>query len=343
MKAIKLTAPKTFEACEIDEPAKPGPGEALIQTSYMGICGTDVSCYLGKFPFFDYPRIPGHELGVKVLEVGENVKNVKPGDRCSVEPYLNCGNCHSCKKGKGNCCENLKVFGVMMNGGLCERSIIRADKLHPSEKLTFEQLALVETLAIGCHASDRGNAQKGDHALVIGAGPIGLSTLEFIRLSGATISVMDMSEERLDFCRSNYGITNLIKFNGDGSEIERIKEITDGAYFDSVTDATGNNHSMSNALQYVAFGGSLVYVGITTEKITFNHPALHRREIDLLASRNALPTDFPRIIRLIEEGTINTSPWITHKINMSEVKEKFDELIKPESGVLKALIEVSNL
>ena len=118
MKAVQLIKPKVFQHCEIDEPSKPSHGEALIRTVQMGICGTDVSCYLGKFPFFDYPRIPGHELGIEVLEVGAGVTNVKPGDRCSVEPYLNCGQCHPCKKGRGNCCENLKVFGVMMNGGL---------------------------------------------------------------------------------------------------------------------------------------------------------------------------------------------------------------------------------
>ena len=340
MKAIRLTAPQNFEMCEVEEPSSPGPGEALIRTVRMGICGTDVSCYLGKFPFFDYPRIPGHELGVEILEVGEGVKNVKPGDRCSVEPYLNCGQCHACRKGKGNCCENLKVFGVMMNGGLCERSIIRADKLHPSTQLSFEQLALVETLAIGCHASNRGNAGPEDHVLIIGAGPIGLSTLEFNRLTGATVTVMDMSEDRLAFCRENYGIQNLITFKGDGSEIEHMRQITNGSLYDVVTDATGNNHSMSNALEYVAFSGALVYVGITTEQIYFPHPALHRREIDLLASRNALPEDFPKIIGLIEDGTINTDPWITHRIKMDQVIDKFESLIHPDSGVLKAIIEL---
>ena len=340
MKAIRLTAPQTFEKCEVEEPSSPGPGEALIRTVRMGICGTDVSCYLGKFPFFDYPRIPGHELGVEILEVGEGVKNVKPGDRCSVEPYLNCGQCHACRKGKGNCCENLKVFGVMMNGGLCERSIIRADKLHPSTQLSFEQLALVETLAIGCHASNRGNAGPEDHVLIIGAGPIGLSTLEFNRLTGATVTVMDMSEDRLAFCRENYGIQNLITFKGDGSEIEHMRQITNGSLYDVVTDATGNNHSMSNALEYVAFSGALVYVGITTEQIYFPHPALHRREIDLLASRNALPEDFPKIIGLIEDGTINTDPWITHRIKMDQGIDKFESLIHPDSGILKAIIEL---
>ena len=122
----------------------------------MGVCGTDISCYLGKFPFFDFPRIPGHELGVEVVEVGDGVMNVKAGDRCSVEPYMNCGECYSCRHGAYNCCQNLKVIGVMMDGGLCEAFLVRAEKLLPSDKLNYDQLALVETLAIGCHANRRG-------------------------------------------------------------------------------------------------------------------------------------------------------------------------------------------
>jgi alcohol dehydrogenase len=140
---------------------------------------------------------------------------------------------------------------------------------HPSSKLSPEQLALVETLAIGCHASDRGNPQKDENILVIGAGPIGLSTLEFNRLGDANITVMDMSEERLDFCRKKYGIDSLIQFKGDGSEKEKMLEATNGNLFDLVTDATGNQHSMGGALQYVAHTGRLVYVGITTENISF--------------------------------------------------------------------------
>ena len=214
----------------------------------MGICGTDYSGYLGKMPFFRYPRIPGHELGIEVLEVGDGVANVAVGDHCSVEPYMNCGNCYACRKGQGNCCESLNVIGVMIDGGLCERFLIRADKLHPSKKLSFEQLALVETLAIGCHATDRGAPEAGNHILIIGAGPIGLSTLEFTRLTGATITVMDMVESRLDFCKSTYNVPHTVQFKGDGSELEQMKEITGGDMYEVVTDATGNNRSMSNAL-----------------------------------------------------------------------------------------------
>ena len=340
MRAIQIAEPKTMRRIEIDEPGRPAAGQALVRTHRMGVCGTDVSCYLGKFPFFDFPRIPGHELGVEVLEVGEGVTNIKPGDRCSVEPYMNCGECFACRRGATNCCANLKVIGVMMDGGLCDRFLIRATKLHPSTKLSMEQLALVETLAIGCHANDRGAPRDGDHALIIGLGPIGLATLEFARLTAAKISVMDMNEQRLEFVRKNYGIENTIHFKADDSELARMKDLTGGDMYSVVTDATGNKHSMSGALKYVAPTGSLVYVGITTEEISFRHPVLHRPEATIKASRNALPPDFTRIIGLIEDGTINTDPWITHRTSFDDVIGQFNSFTRPETGVLKAIIEL---
>jgi len=341
MKAIQLQEPKRFEHVDIAEPGKPGPGQALVRTHRMGICGTDYSGYLGKMPFFSYPRIPGHELGVEVLEVGDGVSNVKAGDRCSVEPYMNCGTCYACRKGSPNCCDSLEVIGVMIDGGLCEQFLIRADKLHRSEKLSFEQLALVETLGIGCHACDRGAPQEGDHVLIIGAGPIGLATLEFTRLTGATITVMDMVESRLDFCRETYGVPHTIQFRGDGSELDQMREITGGDQYAIVTDATGHVGSMSAALQYVAQTGSLVYVGITTAEISFPHPALHKPEMTIKGSRNAVPGDFTRIISLIEDGTIDTNPWITHRTSFEDVIGEFETFTRPESGVIKAVIEVT--
>lgn len=342
MKAIRLQEPKQFQHIDIEEPGSPGPGEVLVRTHRMGICGTDYSGYLGKFPFFQYPRIPGHELGVEVVEVGEGVANVQPGDRCSVEPYMNCGSCYACRNGSGNCCETLNVIGVMVDGGLCERFLIRADKLHPSTKLSFEQLALVETLAIGCHATDRGGPGEGDHVLIIGAGPIGLATLEFTRLTGAQITVMDRVESRLKFCRDVYGIPHTVQFKGDGSEQEQIQAITDGDKYAVVTDATGNNHSMSAALNYTSHTGTLVYVGITTSEISFPHTALHRPELTLKAARNALPRDFTRIIELIENGTIDTDPWITHRTTFGDVIDEFDGFTRPETGVIKAIIDVTS-
>lgn len=341
MKAITLQQPKTFQAIDIAEPPQPAAGEALVQSHRMGVCGTDYSCYLGKFPFFDYPRIPGHELGVEVLAVGQGVNNVKPGDRCSVEPYMNCGECYPCRRGKVNCCESLSVIGIMEDGGLCERFLVRADKLHPSRSMSFEQLALVETLAIGCHATARANPQANDHVLIIGAGPIGLSTLEFTRLTGARITIMDMAASRLEFCRNNYDGLSTIHFTDPESALAATREITAGDRFAVVYDATGSPQSMAASLSYVAHSGALVYVGVTTSNVSFAHPAMHKPEMTILSSRNALPEDFTRIIRLIEEEKINTAPWITHRTSFENVSDEFEAFTRPESGVIKAVIEIT--
>ncbi len=200
MKAIRLEKPGQFCIANIEPPRRPAAGEALLGVHRVGICGTDYSGFLGKMPFYSYPRIPGHELGVEVLAVGERVANVKPGDRCSVEPYINCQECFACRRGASNCCENLQVLGVHTDGGMRPQFVVPARKLHASSRLTLDQLALVETLAIGCHAVNRGNPQPKENVLVIGAGPIGLSVIEFVKLSGARTIVLDLNHQRLNFC-----------------------------------------------------------------------------------------------------------------------------------------------
>lgn len=341
MKALQLEKPQQLRFIETPEPAAPGPGQALVRVQRVGICGTDYSGFLGKMPFFSYPRIPGHELGVEVLTVGPGVKNVRPGDRCSVEPYIHCGQCFPCRKGATNCCENLKVLGVMMDGGLTERMVLPAHKLHPANNLSPEQCALVETLAIGCHAVNRGNPVVGENVLVIGAGPIGLSAIEFAKLSGAKTIVMDLNEQRLDFVRAKMGVSDTIYGKGDGAELEALKQLTDGGLAQVVVDATGSNKSMANAMTYCGFTGRLVYVGITQAEVAFPHaPVMHRRELTLLASRNALPPDFTRIIKLIENGKIDTRPWITHHARFGELIEQFPTFIQPENGVIKAIVDM---
>src|SRR6185295_12219539 len=167
MKAIQLEKPLHFRQITVPEPEQPHAGQALVRVHRVGICGSDYSGYLGKMPFYSYPRIPGHELGVEVMAVGPDVTNVKPGDRCSVEPYINCQKCSACRRGNSNCCETLEVLGVHIDGGLRPAFLVPARKLHPSTKLTLEQLALVETLAIGCHAVNRANPQPQASVLVI--------------------------------------------------------------------------------------------------------------------------------------------------------------------------------
>ena len=338
MKALLLEAPKDFKRVEIADPQGPGPGEALVRVHRVGICGSDVSGYLGKMPFFSYPRIPGHELGVEVLAVGDGVANVRPGDRCSVEPYINDPESYASRRGHPNCCEKLEVLGVHRDGGMRPQFLLPARKLHPSARLSLDQLALVETLAIGCHAVDRGAPRPDESCLIIGAGPIGLATLVFARLTGARTIMLDLNEQRLDFCRRTMGVDHTIRLSE--TVANDLRAATDGHMPDVVIDATGSNVSMSNAFGLIAPGGRLVYVGITTDEVRFRHPVFHKTEGTLLCSRNALPADFTRIIGLIEDGRIDTRPWITHRAAFDDLPGLFPSFTRPETGVIKAMVDV---
>ncbi len=305
----------------------------------VGICGTDLSGYLGKMPFFSYPRIPGHELGVEVVAVGDGVTNVRVGDHCSVEPYINDPTSYASRRGFPNCCERLEVLGVHRDGGLREQFRLPARKLHPGRSLSFEQLALVETLAIGCHAVNRSVIARDETCLIVGAGPIGLAVLEFVKLAGVRPIVLDMNEGRLQFCREVMGVEQTILAS---PTVEAdLRSATGGHLADVVIDATGSAGSMGAAFGYVAPGGGrLVYVGITTEEVKFRHPTFHRPEGTLLCSRNALPDDFTRIIGLIESGRIDTRPWVTHRTAFDDLVANFPSYVQPETGVIKAVVSL---
>jgi 2-desacetyl-2-hydroxyethyl bacteriochlorophyllide A dehydrogenase len=339
MKTLILEAPGRLVLAETPEPGPPGPGEALVRVRRVGICGTDLHAYKGDQPFFTYPRVPGHELGVEVLAVGDRVIRVAPGDRCSVEPYLNCGTCVACRGGKPNCCVSLRVLGVHADGGMRERMIVPAAKLHPSRKLSDDQLALVETLGIGCHAVARAGVASGETVLVVGAGPIGLAVMQFAAEAGATVIAMDTNAARLEFCRRALGVPHAL-LAGEGDPAARIAELNRGEPPTAVFDATGNPKSMALSFRYPAHGGRLALVGLFQGDLSFSDPDFHRRELTVLACRNSLPAGFGRIIALIEAGRIDTAPWITHRSPLAEAAAGFPRWSDPATGVIKAMVEV---
>ncbi|MBL9113981.1 MAG: zinc-binding alcohol dehydrogenase family protein [Verrucomicrobiaceae bacterium] len=329
MRALQLTQKRQLHGVDIPEPGAPGPGEALVATKTMGVCGTDISGFLGKMPFIDFPRILGHELGVEVISVGTGVSHLQVGDRCCVEPYLHCGQCYSCRRGSTNCCEHMRVLGVHCDGGLRERMVLPASKLHVANSLSYEQLALVEMLGIGCHAVDRAKLSHADEVLVLGAGPIGLTVIEFTLLTGARTTVCEPGETRRAFVKARY------------PEVTVLSEPPNDLAAQVVFDATGNPGSMSQAFRYAHFTGRIIYVGITKEPVVLDDPLFHRKELTLLASRNALSRDFPRILELMTTGKLAITDWINDFATLDDAQEGFERWTKPGSTVVKAVIRVS--
>lgn len=315
-------------------------GQAIVRIARVGICGTDLHAYQGNQPYFTYPRILGHELSGKVEAVAANTAGIHIGDQVSIVPYMHCGECSACLRGKTNCCKHMKVFGVHMDGGMRERVAIPVGHLIKTDGLTLDQSAMLEPLAIGAHAVRRSGLLPGDTALVIGAGPIGLGIMALARHAGAKVIAMDVNEERLVSCTSwakaDFAINALYQPK------EQLAEITDGNLASVVFDATGNAKSMTDAFDLVAHGGSLVYVGLVKSDITFDDPDFHSREMTLMGSRNATGEDFDRVLNAISAGYIDMNGYITHHSTLGDMISKFDDWLKPESKVIKAIVEFSN-
>ena len=337
MKSIICTKPFEFNEIEVDKPSV-GPGQALVRVKRIGICGTDLHAYEGNQPFFTYPRILGHELAGVIDSIEENADGLKAGDAVAILPYMECGECIACRMGKTNCCTVLNVIGVHSDGGMREWIKVPVDHLVKSEGLDLDETALVECLAIGAHAVRRAGIQPNEYVLVIGAGPIGLGTMQFARAEGAKVIAMDLVDSRLSFCKRELSVEFTINAAGDAKSA--LAEITGGDYPTVVMDATGNSGSMGNALNFLSHGGRLVYIGLFIGDFQLNDPEFHKREATLLSARNATRTDFLHVLDLMKNGSVKANPFITHRADFTNIHTEFPKWIQPETGIIKAIVEV---
>jgi 2-desacetyl-2-hydroxyethyl bacteriochlorophyllide A dehydrogenase len=314
-----------------------GAGETLLRIQRIGICGTDLHAFEGTQPYFQYPRILGHELAAEIVTTA--AEGFTPGEAVTIIPYFNCGTCVACRKGKPNCCSQINVCGVHVDGGMREYLVVPDYSLVKSEGLSWDELALVEPLAIGAHAIRRAGVEKNDVVLVIGAGPIGLGTMEFARIAGATVIAMDINPQRLAFCKEKLNVAHVVNA-ADTAVIEQIKTITRGDMADVVIDCTGNLRAINGMINYLAHGGRAVLVGLQKEAFAFNHPEFHKRESTLMSSRNATRADFDHVVQSMKNGLVNPATYITHRLDFDKVKDNFKDLLDPANGVIKAMITI---
>lgn len=334
--ALECSEPGTLRLVSRPAPAR-GHGEILVSPRRVGICGTDYHIFEGKHPFLNYPRVMGHELAVEVIETDET-SNFAVGDIAVVNPYISCGQCIACRRGKPNCCTHIEVLGVHRDGGMANLLSLPARNLIRAEGLSLDACAAVEFLAIGAHAVRRSRARADDRVLVVGAGPIGLGTALFAARTGASLTVMDRDPERLAAAATMLGPISTVV--ADAESTARIAELTGGDGFDVVFDATGNLQSIHAGFGMVAHGGTYVLVSVVKGDICFSDAEFHRREMSLLGSRNALAEDFATVIGAIREGAIPIEALITHRTTLANAVGDLPRWAAQKTGLIKAVIEL---
>jgi 2-desacetyl-2-hydroxyethyl bacteriochlorophyllide A dehydrogenase len=333
MRAVVCREPYSIE---LEERAAPTarPGDVLVRIRRVGLCGTDYHIFAGRHPFLAYPRVMGHELGGEVVQA-DPASAFQLGQTVAINPYLACGTCVACRKGKPNACRNISVLGVHADGGMTELLAVPERAVIDATGLTIDQAAMLEFLAIGAHAVARSRVAAADRTLVVGAGPIGIATGLFARLNGAQVTLVDTRAARLAYARERLGFDATVEA---GPELGlELAERTDGEMFDMVFDATGSLPAMAQSLNYVAHGGTLVLVGVAPGDLVFPDPEFHKRETTLIASRNALAADFDRVKEAIQHGRIPTDALHTHSLAAEEMPTRIPELIAQADTVLKAI------
>ncbi|MBX9456981.1 MAG: zinc-binding alcohol dehydrogenase family protein [Rhizobium sp.] len=337
MRALICTEPGRLALIDRPAPGALKPGEVRLAVSHVGICGTDYHIFEGKHPFLQYPRVMGHEISARIAETAPG-SALRIGDLVIVNPYLSCGRCIACRKGKPNCCMAIEVLGVHTDGAFCDEIVVPEGNVYPADGLTPEQAAAVEFLAIGAHAVRRAGSADG-RALVIGAGPIGLGTALFAALAGFDVTLSDVSTERLAVARERFGFDQSLP--AGESTLPEAMTLTGNEGFDAVFDATGNSISMNAALPFVAHGGTLVFVSVVKDQIAFADPEFHKREMSIIGSRNALRQDFMHVAAAIASGAIDTNRLITHGTTLEGAIDDIPRWAHAKQGLIKATISVA--
>lgn len=337
MLRIICPEPNRFQLEDVPLPVA-GPGEALVKIKRIGICGSDIHAYRGRQPFFTYPRVFGHELAGKIVNLEDDTTGLMPGDSVVINPYFACGRCIACRRGRSNCCTTINLLGVHIDGGFQEYLAIPTANLLPAPDLSKDQAALVECLAIGAHAVQRAAPLSGEWALVIGAGPIGWGTIAFARLAGQKVIVLDTDPKRVALCRQHLASDHTLV--ADDRTHDTIATITSGEFVSVIYDATGNSVSMNSAVNFLAHTGRLVFIGHHKGNIEIADPEFHKREATLLGSRNATYQDLRRVMSALAEDKIDIAPLITHRTTLKQLPEEIENWLLPTSGLLKGIVEL---
>lgn len=339
MKAIEITKPNEIKIIDKEKPV-PKKNEALLKVLYCGICGADVASFTGNQPFTTYPRIPGHEFSAQIVEIGENDKGLKSGDIVTCNPYFNCGECYSCKRGIVNACTDNQTMGVQRDGSFQEYITMPVERIIDGKGLSAQELALIEPFSISAHALSRAAVKNGDNLLIMGAGPIGLFALIKAKAMGARVVIADMLDSRLSLAKE-YGADCTV--NVKESDLHSVcEEFTDSNGFDVCVEACGAPETFLNCINEAAHGANIILIGNGKKETTFLHSIILKKELNIFGSRNAFTKDFEELINLVQAKKVNPLKMISGVYDADDAKSAFDALVNNDGSLAKLLIKFAD-
>lgn len=338
MKALFLTEPGKTEIREIDRPI-PKEGEVLLKVGRVGFCGGDLNGFRGLFELQEYPVVLGHEVGAVIEQIGADVPDaLNVGMKVTVYPYLNCGTCTSCKKGRPNACQDNRTMGVRRPGAMTKYITVPWKVLFPSEQLSLQELALVEPLTVGFHAANRARVSAGEKVAVIGCGIVGMGAAAASVSRDAEVIAVDIDDSKMDIARKA-GVAHTINTNKVDLH-EALSEITDGEGPDVIIEAVGNTQTYRAAVDEVAYTGRVVCIGYAKKPVEYETGMFVRKEIEIYGSRNCeKDVDFPAAIKYLEKGGFPVDDVISRIVTLDEAGQALAEWSENPGPITKILVD----
>ena len=338
MKALFLTQVGKSEVFEIDKPI-PKSGEVLLKVEMVGFCGGDMNGFKGLFPLQEYPNILGHEVGAVIEELGEDVpSHLRIGSKVTLYPYLACGTCVACRKGRPNACKTNKTMGVRRPGAMTRFVCAPWQDLFVSDQLSVRELALAEPLTVGFHAVARGRVDSHDSVAVLGCGIVGFGAVAAAVNRHATVIAIDLDDAKLAIARK-IGVANTINPSKEDLH-QRLQEITNGDGPDVIIEAVGSPSTYRSAVEEVAFLGRVVCIGYAKAPVEFNTSLFVQKEIEILGSRNCVgKSDFPEVLSYLEAKKFPVDDVISKVISIDEAPETLKSWAENPQGIIKIMID----
>jgi L-iditol 2-dehydrogenase len=340
MSQVVMTAPGKIVINEVPVPKVSGD-QVLVDIAYIGVCGSDIHVYLGKHPYTSYPVVQGHEVSGKVVAIGESVKNVKVGDRVTIEPQVACGTCYPCTQGLYNICNNLKVMGFQTTGtasdyfAVSEHHIVKL----PND-MDYRYGAMIEPLSVGVRAVQKAGDMTGRQVLVIGAGPIGNLVAQTAKALGAAkVMVSDVNKLRLEKALScGVDIAVNVKEEKLGEAIDR--EFGSDRRADVIFDCAGVQQAISSAVSVARKGSDIVVVAVYEGVPQVDLAYINECEIRVIGTARYNFDDFETAIRLVGEGKIELGELITDEFEMTDYLQAYKKIEETPESTMKVLVHI---